>query len=347
MTRAGEKPLFIDGLSFLPNEPSDVRASGLNAYIADISAIEVLKRPDGSMNYKRTYKACMKSIREARGIIELNPAVYRLALNGGDIEKARNRSQCAIFFQIQGADCVEENLSQVDEFYDLGLRVMQMTHHYGNIFAGGAQDVRQSGLTERGRVLVEKLQAKNMMVDISHSSDVTARDILALTKRPIVQTHGAARAIVNNARCTPDNILRSIGQSGGVFGVFMMSFWLTNDDVPTADHYVAQLKHVANVAGIEAVAIANDFPLRGQQNLLNTDNDNKGGVKQYLEWWQDQGRKGILGFDRTPSHVVIPEFNDIDRMARIYHHLGKAGFKADHVDKIMGENWKRVLTRLL
>ena len=51
------KRLYIDGLSFIPTNHEDVKASGMDAFIADISAIESVTRPDGSINYKRTYNA--------------------------------------------------------------------------------------------------------------------------------------------------------------------------------------------------------------------------------------------------------------------------------------------------
>ncbi|ALO33635.1 hypothetical protein CMT41_02065 [Colwellia sp. MT41] len=55
-----EKRLYIDGLSFIPSDLNDVKAAEIDAFIADISAIEEVKRPDGSLNYKRTY-LCGKS----------------------------------------------------------------------------------------------------------------------------------------------------------------------------------------------------------------------------------------------------------------------------------------------
>lgn len=119
-----KKRLYIDGLSFIPTNHADVKASGMDAFIADISAIESITRPDGSINYKRTYNACMKSIKEKKADLRTSPNIFHVADKGSDIFKAQNENKCAVFFQIQGADCVEGGLHQVDEFYDLGLRVL-------------------------------------------------------------------------------------------------------------------------------------------------------------------------------------------------------------------------------
>lgn len=122
---------------------------------------------------------------------------------------------------------------------------------------------------------------------------------------------------------------------------------MTQDNPPTTDHYLAHLKHVANVAGIDAVAIANDYPLRGHKELLALDNDNTQGVKQYLDWWHSLRARGVLGFDVEPQHVVVPELNHINRMQRIDDALAGAGFSGLERDKIMGGNWQRVLTAVL
>jgi membrane dipeptidase len=127
----------------------------------------------------------------------------------------------------------------------------------------------------------------------------------------------------------------------------MMSFWLTRDNPPTAEHLVAHIRHVIKVGGIDAVAIANDFPMAGQSNLVKLGNDNAEGVKEYLPWWKAMRDSGIPGFERPPEHVVIPEFNTIDRLSRIHATLDRAGFRPSEIDRIMGGNWQRVLTDVL
>lgn len=341
------KRLYVDGLSFVPDDIIDVKASEIDSFIADISAIEEVKRADGSINYKRTYAACIKSIKAKKAHMQSHDDVYFVAHHGSDINKAKLDNKCAVFLQIQGADCVEGGLEQVDDFYNMGLRVLQLTHHYNNKYAGGALSLKEQGLSSHGKALINKLESKNMLIDLSHSSVKSAEDTLALAKGPIVQTHGAARTIINNARCTPDHILKGIANSGGVFGVFMMSWWLTNETIPRAEHYIEHLKHIRNVAGIDAVAIANDYPLRGHIKALRAGNNNQVAIKGYDTWWQGLGKQGVLGFQRDANHIVVPELNHIKRMRSIEYQLKKAGFTEREIDKVMGENWHRVLIDVL
>lgn len=342
-----EKRLYIDGLSFVPSDLNDVKAAEIDAFIADISAIEEVKRPDGSLNYKRTYKACMKSIKEKTKQLVAASNTFIIANSGQDVATARKNNQCAVFLQIQGADCVEGGLHQVDEFYELGLRVLQLTHHYDNLYAGGALSLGNAGLSTEGLELIDKLEAKHMLIDLSHSSVKSAEQTLARAKGPVVQTHGAARAIINNSRCTPDNVIKSIADSGGVFGVFMMSWWLTNESVPRPEHYINHLKHIKNIAGADAVAIANDYPFKGHEKALASGNNNKIAIDGYKQWWESVGETGVLGFEREANHIVIPELNHIKRMRSIEYLLTKSGFTSNEIDKVMGENWQRVLNDVL
>ncbi|SUJ14248.1 Membrane dipeptidase (Peptidase family M19) [Shewanella morhuae] len=138
---AEQRRIYVDGLSFLPDDLSDVTASKLDAYVCDISAIETIEQADGTQNYKRTYKACMESIQQAAKRVSASPDILLQGLRGRDIQRARDSKRTAVFFQIQGADCVEADSdanqwARVDEFHQQGLRVLQLTHHYGNTFAG-------------------------------------------------------------------------------------------------------------------------------------------------------------------------------------------------------------------
>lgn len=186
-----------------------------------------------------------------------------------------------------------------------------------------------------------------ILPDVSHGSEPTMLEAARLSKTPIVLSHGACKAILDHPRCASDTVIRAIAAKGGVVGIFMMSFWLTRDPVPRVEHLLEHVRHVIKVGGIEAVGIANDFPMGGQERLLKLGNDNREGVKEYLEWWLAMRGLGIPGFDWSPEHVVIPELNQLNRMARIQVALEKSGFGSRDVERIMGGNWMRVLTEVL
>jgi membrane dipeptidase len=188
------------------------------------------------------------------------------------------------------------------------------------------------------------MNALGIIPDLSHASDQTGLDVHKASKKPVIISHTGARSLVKNARCTSDEVIRGVAQSGGVTGIFMMSFWLTEDAVPTVDSLIKQIRHMINVGGIDSVGIANDYSIAGELSLVKVNNNNAEGVKGYWPWWESQTKNGILGFDRKPQHVVIPELNNVRRMFTIHEALEKNAFKPSEIEKIMGGNWIRVLT---
>ena len=348
-SRAPRTPTpWVDGLSFMPADPSKVAESGLSAFICDVSAGENVKGPDGNDRYIRSFNACAKSIAHRRQA--LRDGRYSgafLATKGTEIAEAHRDNRTAVFFQFQGCEPLEEDIGRLDVFHELGLRVIQITHHYDNPSGGGALEGAPRGLTKFGTSVVERMNQLGIVPDVSHASDLTALDTAKVSRKPVILSHGAARAIVPNARCAPDEVIRAVARTGGVMGIFMMTFWLTNDAKPTVDHVVAQLRHIVHVGGIDASGIANDYPLTGEAGLVAVGNDNAKGIVNYMPWWETMRRRGIVGFDRTPTHVVVPELNSITRMFTLHAALEKARFTSTEIEKLMGGNWRRVLVETL
>ncbi|HEY0996742.1 MAG TPA: membrane dipeptidase [Gemmatimonadaceae bacterium] len=352
----GRAPLtpfpYVDGLTFFDRTAS-FRESGLSAIISDVSAIDgSIASPAGKApRYARTFEASARRLTATRRALdagEIRDAF--LATHGREIRPAWEGGRTAVFLQFQSAEPVGEDLTRLDMFYELGLRVLQVTHHNATAWGGGALDPVQAGLTKTGTAGIERLNELGIIPDLSHAGDLTARDVLRASRKPVILSHGAARAIVDNARCAPDDVIRGVADSGGVMGVFMMTFWLTREPVPTAEHYVRQLRHIANVGGIDAVGIANDYDVAGLAAAKEPGMDNATLARRdYEGWWDQVAKEGAHGFsaDTRPRHVVIPELNDVRRAFSIHRALDRAGFRTGEIEKVMGGNWTRVLTDAL
>jgi membrane dipeptidase len=93
-----------------------------------------------------------------------------LATKGSQIKEAHQSGRMAVFFQFQGAEPIGEDLTRLDLFYELGLRVLQITHHNNNPWGGGAIERTWSGITKKGIEGVERLNALGIIPDRSHVS---------------------------------------------------------------------------------------------------------------------------------------------------------------------------------
>lgn len=311
--------------------------------ICDVSKVTTVHDDKGTMRYLRDFATNLEALDKAVSRLSDTPYAF-VARQGSDIG---SRPGCATFLQFQSCEPIDADLSRLSLFHDKGLRIIQLTHHNNNLFGGGAIEPVQSGLTALGREGVTEMNRIGLIPDVSHGSVQTMLEVARLSQRPVILSHGACRAIVNHPRCAPDNVIRAIADTGGAMGIFMMSFWLTRNPVPTVDHLVAQIRHVMNVGGAESVGIANDFPMTGEADLVRLNNDNREGVKGYLEWWNAMRDIGVPGFEQQPEHVVIPELNNIDRVRTIAHALERARFGSRQIERIMGGNWARVLREAL
>ena len=338
-------PLFFDGLILSPEQEerwADVRPSGLSGFIWDVSAVE---ERDGK--FVRPFIPCFKSISAAARLLRENPWGLSLAVKGSEIAGARRAGRTAVFLQFQSCEPFEGDLGLMEAFRDLGLSVCQVTHHATNPFGGGSLERIWTGLTKLGFEAVERMNDLGILPDLSHGNEVLCRDVLRTSRKPVVASHTACRAIVPNARCIADEAIRGVAESGGLVGVFPLSFWITRDPVPTVDHYVAHLEHVIKVGGIDAAGIANDEPFAGSVEAARLGNDNAKAVALDLPWWTRQRDAGIMGFEELPGHAVIPELNDVRRLFTIREALERKRFPAASIEKIMGLNWARVLTEAL
>ncbi|MEL6862578.1 MAG: membrane dipeptidase [Pseudomonadota bacterium] len=340
--RGGPSPVeagYVDGLSFLPEDFDLITESGLSAMICDVSKVEEVVDAFGVVRYQRNFAPNDAALDDAIAKIESNPQVF-LARRGTDI---KNQPGCAAFLQFQSCETIGEDLSRIAYFHQKGLRILQLTHHNNNLFAGGAIERIHTGLTDHGREGLAEMNRVGILPDVSHGSPQTISETAQASRSPVIYSHGACRALLDHPRCITDEGIRAIADNGGVVGIFMMSFWLTKESEPNVDHLIAHLQHVIEVGGIDAVGIANDFPMSGQQNLVRLNNDNREGVKQYLGWWRAMREVGVAGFEEDPEHVVIPELNNISRMELIDLALAQKGYGSSDRAKIMGGNWARVL----
>jgi membrane dipeptidase len=343
---------FVDGLTFM-GPAGEIAESGLSAFLLDVSRGTSVPTRDGSIKFWRTFDACKQSIADARLLLAPEPFVRQAdnkagqafrATKGSEIARAHQEGKTAVFFQLQGGgEAVGSELDRIAYFHANGLRVFQITHHNDNPWGGGCIQEQWTGLTKVGHEGMEQLNALGIIPDLAHVSDPTSRDVLKASKRPVIISHGGARALVNSARCAPDDVIKGVADSGGAMGIFMMTCWLTTDPVPTTGSYLRQIRHVINVGGFDAVGIANDYPIGGEANARRLNNDNARAVSNIFGWWDSVAKERVLGFSTRPKHVVIPELNNPRRAHLIHAALEKARFKSTEIEKIMGGNWIRVL----
>jgi membrane dipeptidase len=157
------------------------------------------------------------------------------------------------------------SLAAIRQFFDLGARYITTTHNCDNAFATAASTVaaggEDHGLTSFGHEYVKEMYRLGMMIDLSHTSHQTMRDVLSLTRSPIIFSHSGAYSVQKHLRHVPDDVLRSVKRNGGIVMVTFVCRFLNMQHPEHASIHdvVDHIVYIANLIGWEHVGVGSDF----------------------------------------------------------------------------------------
>jgi microsomal dipeptidase-like Zn-dependent dipeptidase len=134
--------------------------------------------------------------------------------------------------------------------------MMAPTHFFDTDLAGSAHGVARGGLTPKGREWLRLVEQRGILVDLAHASPAALDDALSLATRPLVVSHTGVRGTCDNTRNLSDAQLRGIARGGGVVGI---GVWPTAVCGADADAIARAMRHAADVAGVDHVALGSDF----------------------------------------------------------------------------------------
>jgi len=157
---------------------------------------------------------------------------------------------------MEGAHALEGSLENLDALYRDGYRLVGLQHFFDNEVGGSLHGQSGAGLTPFGRVLVQELERRGMVIDLAHASPAVARDTLALTDVPLVVSHTGIHSHCPHPRNFDDDLMVAIAASGGVIGI---GFWsdVICDDSP--DGIAAAIGAAIDLLGAEHVALGSDY----------------------------------------------------------------------------------------
>ena len=170
---------------------------------------------------------------------------------------------------LEGADPLDPGLSDLESWYERGLRSVGIVWSRPNAFAEGVPFVFPGtpdtgpGLTDAGRGLVAACNRLGILVDLSHLNEAGFWDVARISEAPLVATHSNAHALCPSSRNLTDGQLDAIRDSGGLVGVNFAVNFLRRDgdqlhDTPVGE-IVRHVDYLADRMGIDHVAFGSDF----------------------------------------------------------------------------------------
>ncbi len=277
--------------------------------------------------------------------LEQNSNNVKLACSPEDILINKANKKQSVLIGMENGSPIRADPSLLKIFHRLGVRYITLTHQQNNELCDSSTDGerRWKGLSQEGKKMVHEMNQLGIMIDLSHASDDTCREVLTLSTLPVIASHSCCRAICDIPRNMPDDIIKAIGQQGGVVQVCFspafldISYWkkilplrqlrdeyrqkykhtpdiysplleniyqqIRDVPAPSLEAVVDHIDHIVSVAGIDHVGLGSDFD--GIQAL-------------------PAGMKNIA---------------DIPRLISL---LKKRGYPQQAIDKITGRNFIRV-----
>ncbi len=264
----------------------------------------------------------MRAAAELRHFIAHQPAEYLLALTTADIARAKREGKLAVFFDVEGGYAMDDQLSILQLYADIGVRWMLLVYNSRNRIGSGVHDAEDEGLTPFGREVIAEMDRVGLVKCCTHTGYRTARDVLEATTKPVIFSHSNPRALQNHPRNIPDDLIRGCARTGGVVCINGVGIFLGDNDTRT-ETLARHVDYVVQLVGADHAGIGLDFVFD------QTEMDES--LAKYRHIWPEEWgyKPGIKFVD--PGQ--LPELAEI---------LLRKGYSEGDLRKVLGGNLLRV-----
>src|SRR4030043_1309625 len=193
---------------------------------AEFFAVFVGQEERTEEGYEKAKESALQMLEAIRAMCAKYPNLVGLALTPDDAYRLEKEGRRAAFIGMENGYPVGKTLSNLEEYYKLGVRYVTLCHSEDNDICDSStdrQDPGERGLSECGREVVAACNRLGMMVDVSHASDKSFYDILKVTRAPIIASHSSCRAICDSPRNLSDDMIRALAANGGVIQICFLS----------------------------------------------------------------------------------------------------------------------------
>lgn len=281
--------------------------------------------------------------------IEKNKDKVSLAYSVEEVRKLFQAKKKIICLGMENGSPLENDFGNLDMFYNLGIRYITLTHSRNNSISDSANDTTEiwGGLSPFGKELVEKMNKKGILIDVSHISDKAFYDVINLSKVPIVATHSCCRIFSNNVRNLSDDMIKALAKNGGVLQLnFFPSYLDEKYDKELEKREKLLRYHVDSLRKLyqndqgtfraELAKLREKYPypepVEVDRLIDHIDHIVKLVGIDYVG----------IGSDFDGLGVFPKGLEDVSKMPIITYHLLKRGYSEKEISKIVGENYLRV-----
>lgn len=239
-----------------------------------------------------------------------------------EMMQAKRNGKIYAFIGMEGLAAMGEDLSKLDDYFRFGVRHAMLTWNEENALGFAAATGRHLGLTALGKQTIRCMQAKKMLVDVSHLNEAGFWDIIRLATAPIVASHSNCKALCDVPRNLTDNQMRAIRDVNGVVGLNAYHGFIDHDPVKkTVEQLARHAIHMIEVMGVDHVGCGFDF-----LEFLHQD---------------DRGRV------QPPSGPYTVGLEDCTQIYHLFRCLEEMGLSGGELKKIACFNMQRVIQQTI
>lgn len=321
---AKKKPLLIDALQY--NKPERARFEEWRA--GGVDCVHV------TLAIWESARETLTAIGEWNRLLEKNADIIALATSADDVERITASGRTAVIYGFQDTSPFEDDIELVEIFYQLGVRITQLTYNVQNRVASGCWEPDDCGVSKFfGKNVIAEMNRVGMLVDVSHCTERTCFDAMEYSSRPIAVTHANPSEFVGtdielNRRNKSTPLIKRLAETGGVIGLSMYPKIMRDGSKCSLDTFLDMIAWTSDLAGIDAVGLGTDYY--------------DGWPVSEIKWWRAgrwsrESAVPIKGFSDWPAWFKSPVDFPV-----LMEGMEKRGFSADEISKISGGNWLRL-----
>ncbi len=305
---------------------ADAAQSGVTAFNVTV---------DDVTNDEHAYEHTKSSIADTCKDIAINSQYLAIIRSLADLRAAKQAKKVGFILGFQGATALGPDLQHLNEFYLLGVRIMQLTYNIRNLLGDGCLEADNAGLSNVGRAAVEEMNASGVLIDLSHCGQRTTAEAIELSKKPVAITHTGCAALVDRPRNKRDEEMRRCAEKGGVVGIYCMPF-LRMSGQPTMDDVVQHIEHAIDVCGEDHVGIGTD-------GTISAIELSPAFIAEHHKFVEERRKQGIAAPGESADiYNFCPDLNTPRRFETLGERLLARKHPEPRVKKILGGNFARV-----
>ena len=329
------RSIVIDDLSGFEPKPS---LPGGGFSIIKESGITMIGPTLGDVEPGDAYTTSVASISKMLNQIAAFPDRMMLIRGPNDVEQAKKQGKLGVLINFQNSAAIGLDLKNLDTFYDMGLRQIQLTFNWRNWVGDGCTERTQAGLSYFGVDMVHRMNELGMLVDVSHTGYQSTLDAIEVSKGPIVFSHTNCKAVCDHPRNKTDDQIKALAAKGGVMGLTCFNWFVSNKAVSTLDDLLDHYDYMMKLVGADHIGIGSDFNVAAWAGRVPDAE-----WEQHMRLYGEREAKVLKS--RFPPY--IDAVNGPQRYHVIAQGLRKRGFSTGDIEKILGLNFLRVYKQVL